>query len=410
VLLELVGMANVVFGVLVGGRLLVAAALPGARVQADSDRLAQVLTNLISNACKFSPAGTNVRIAVTRRGARLRVGVSDQGSGVSDDFRERIFQKFSQADASSTRKESGTGLGLSISKAIIERLGGEIGFSSEPGHGATFYFELPEWREEARPEPLSVPPAAEGRARVLVVEDDSDVGRLIQLMLRNAGLASDVARNAAEAKALVARQRYAAMTLDIRLPDQDGIALLRELRGSTEGAHLPVIVVSATAEEGRLKLHGENLEVIDWLGKPIDESRLFANLRDVLGVSRLRVLHVEDDPDLRRVVSAMARDIADFEPAESIREASARLARDRFDMVLLDLGLPDGSGWELLQLIDRLTPRPRVVIFTAHDARDDRAANFATHGDPFLIKSQTTERQLVDTIRGAFNAPAQTAS
>ena len=406
-LVEQVARANDGFAVQHGARLQVTAAVPGAKVQGDADRLTQVLTNLISNACKFAPAGSSVEIAVARTGERLRVEVADHGPGISDDFRKRIFQKFSQADATDTRKGGGTGLGLSISKAIIERLGGEIGFSSELGKGATFYFELPEWREgslSAPDAPLlpGAPAAPDARLRVLVCEDDPDVGKLIQLMLQNAGLASDIAYDAAEAKALLLRQRYAAMTVDLMLPDQDGLSLIRELRSAPGMAHLPVIVVSATAEEGKLKLHGENLEVIDWIGKPIDENRLLGNLRQVQGAARLRVLHVEDDPDLRRVVSTIARDIADFEPAESVRDATAKLSREHFDMVLLDLGLPDGSGWELLQLINRMTPRPRVVIFSARDADADRGQN----ADPFLVKSQTSEQQLIDTIRGAFAAAA----
>ncbi len=403
-LVEQVARANDGFAVQHGVRLQVTAAVPGAKVHGDGDRLVQVLTNLISNACKFSPAGSSVDIAVTRLDDRLRVEVTDHGPGISDDFRSRIFQKFSQADATSTRKEGGTGLGLSISKAIIERLGGRIGFSSEPGKGSTFYFELPEWREGSLSAPVApdATAAPDARPRVLVCEDDPDVAKLIQLMLQNAGLASDIAYDAAAAKALLLRQHYAAMTLDLMLPGQDGLSLIRELRNAPGMAHLPVIVVSATAEEGKLKLHGENLEVIDWIGKPIDENRLLGDLRQVQGAARPRVLHVEDDPDLRRVVSTIARDIADFEPAESVRDATAKLAAERFDMVLLDLGLPDGSGWELLQLINRMTPRPRVVIFSAHDAGADRGQN----ADLYLVKSQTSDQQLVDTIRGAFNAAA----
>lgn len=403
-LVEQVARANDGFAVQHGVRLQVTAAVPGAMVQGDGDRLVQVLTNLISNACKFSPAGSSVDIAVTRLDDRLRVEVTDHGPGISDDFRSRIFQKFSQADATSTRKEGGTGLGLSISKAIIERLGGRIGFSSEPGKGSTFYFELPEWREGSVSAPVApdATAAPDARPRVLVCEDDPDVAKLIQLMLQNAGLASDIAYDAAGAKALLLRQHYAAMTLDLMLPGQDGLSLIRELRSAPGMAHLPVIVVSATAEEGKLKLHGENLEVIDWIGKPIDENRLLGDLRQVQGAARPRVLHVEDDPDLRRVVSTIARDIADFEPAESVRDATAKLAAEHFDMVLLDLGLPDGSGWELLQLINRMTPRPRVVIFSAHDAGADRGQN----ADLYLVKSQTSDQQLVDTIRGAFNAAA----
>ena len=166
-LIEQVARANDGFAVQHGVRLQVMAAVPGAKVQGDGDRLVQVLTNLISNACKFSPAGSSVDIAVARLDERLRVEVADHGPGISDDFRNRIFQKFSQADATNTRKEGGTGLGLSISKAIIERLGGRIGFSSEPGKGATFYFELPEWREGSLSAPVA-PDATAAPTRVRV--------------------------------------------------------------------------------------------------------------------------------------------------------------------------------------------------------------------------------------------------
>ena len=115
-------------------RLQVVAAQPGAKVHADPDRLAQVMTNLISNACKFSPPGSTVDIAVTRERGRLKVTVADCGPGISEEFLGRIFQRFSQADSSDARQKGGTGLGLSISKAIVERLGGEIGFTTaNPG-------------------------------------------------------------------------------------------------------------------------------------------------------------------------------------------------------------------------------------------------------------------------------------
>ena len=129
----------------VGLNLVSLAAGDDLRVNADSDRLTQVLTNLLSNAMKFSPPGVPVEVRVLRTGTRVRVEVSDRGPGIPEEFRKRIFQKFSQADSSDTRQKGGTGLGLNIARAIIERLGGSMGFDTEAGVGTTFFFELPEW-------------------------------------------------------------------------------------------------------------------------------------------------------------------------------------------------------------------------------------------------------------------------
>lgn len=135
--------ANAPYAAALGVSLRLAAPVPAVEVSVDGGRFVQVMNNLLSNAAKFSPRGSVVEISAAVRDEAVRVSVTDQGPGIPDEFRERIFQKFSQADASDTRARGGTGLGLAISKSIVERMGGRIGFESREGRGATFFFDLP---------------------------------------------------------------------------------------------------------------------------------------------------------------------------------------------------------------------------------------------------------------------------
>ena len=121
--------------------------LPEAMVNVDGNRMIQVFANLLSNAAKYSPAGDKVLVTVERIDQRIRVAVEDHGPGIPDEFKERIFQKFAQADSTDTRNKGGTGLGLSIAKAIVEQMDGSIWFDSHPGVQTAFYVDLPEWRD-----------------------------------------------------------------------------------------------------------------------------------------------------------------------------------------------------------------------------------------------------------------------
>jgi PAS domain S-box-containing protein len=252
------------------------AAVAGVRVRVDADRIQQVLANLLSNAAKFSPRGGTVDVLVTRRGEGARIAVVDHGRGIPAEFQPRVFEKFAQADASSSRQKGGTGLGLSISRAIIERHGGQMGFSTAPGVGTTFWFDLPEWM--ALDEIPGLSPEA---PRILICEDDHDVAALLNLMLRQAGYQTDIAYGASEAKRLVGERSYAAMTLDLLLPDQDGLSLIRELRGEGDAGRLPIVVISARSREGLAELGpiDEEIDVIDWMVKPIDQERLTRAMR-----------------------------------------------------------------------------------------------------------------------------------
>jgi len=257
------------------------------RVYVDSDRLIQVLTNLLSNAIKFSPAEGTVQVLLRSGAGRVRVEISDKGAGIPEEFRKHIFQKFSQADASDTRQRGGTGLGLNISKAILERMEGSIGFTTELNVGTTFFFELPEWKEAP---PVTAPMSlyAVARPRILVCEDDPDVAQLIGMMLDKGGFDADVAHTAAQARDYLKMESYAAMTVDIKLPHENGLELIAELRRDKRTAGLPVVVLSVTPQEDQLRAGQRALAIFDWLEKPLDEQHMLDALRRAVRSGRAR--------------------------------------------------------------------------------------------------------------------------
>ena len=250
-------------------------------VRADALRLQQVLSNYLSNACKFSPAGSAVRIHTELRGSLVRVSVCDQGPGIPAEFQSRIFEKFAQADGSDRREQAGTGLGLAISKELIERMDGSAGFHSVPGQGATFWFELPLIEEHSLP---SRSPPGSAAPLVLVVEDEPGIVHLLEVMLSHAGYRVDSVFSESQALRRLAEGDYAAITLDMRLSDGHGLALIRELRRNPATQHLPILVISAYCGEGR-KLLDRDDDNIAWLEKPINEALLLETLDQFITTS-----------------------------------------------------------------------------------------------------------------------------
>jgi PAS domain S-box-containing protein len=236
--------ANRAYAAEYGTTFLVEDSAAGAHVLADRDRLTQVVTNLLSNAAKFSPSGVPVTLRVSRRDHAVRISVSDRGSGMPVEFQTRIFQKFQQADSSDTRRKGGTGLGLSISKSIVDRLGGQIGFETAEGAGTTFFVDLPEWHE-AEAEETAVPRlrAGQGRPRVLHVDDDDDLRKVIEKTLQDVAQVVP-ARSLGEARKRLSEGRYDLVLLDIELPDGSGLELLSP-GGELAGGSPPVVVFSA---------------------------------------------------------------------------------------------------------------------------------------------------------------------
>ena len=386
-----------------GVRLAVDGDLAGHRVCVDENRVIQILTNLLSNAAKFSTEGEVVRVVTEASDGRLRVAVVDHGPGIPEEFQPRIFQKFSQADASDRRRKGGTGLGLSISRALAEQMDGRIWFETEPGTGSTFFVEFPEWREDPDGQPAPEigregPKAAGDRGRVLVCEADPDAGAAVVDMLERAGYtAIHVATLGAVKAGLGQAPRPDALLLDLGATDGSTASLLRWIRDNEATTDLPVIALVARLEDGDLTL-GVDVPLAGWLEKPVREQELVTLIARIAAGHAdgglPKVLHVEDDADLRRTVAELGRDVARFVPADTLGEAREALLSQEIDLVLLDLGLPDGSGWELLPVLRRLERRPAVVIFSASQV----GADDARHVEGALLKSRTGEGELLKTL------------
>jgi PAS domain S-box-containing protein len=376
-------------------------------VVADADRLSQVATNLISNACKFSPRGEAVTVSMRRVGDKVRVAVSDRGPGIAPEFRPRVFQKFAQAESSDNSQKKGTGLGLAISKAFIERMGGTIGFESTPGRGATFFFELDEKKRELAPaEPGS------NRPRILICEDERDIALILRSTLDHQGFDSDIASTIQEARTLLRERRYTGLTLDLVLPDGSAVPFVRELRKDPATSNLPIIVVSAYLDDGQKELGGQAFGIVDWIEKPISPNRLQQALKVIHkdGDGKTpRILHVEDDADIRQIVQGLLHGTAAVDQAATVREAWEKLKTQDYDLMMLDMSLPDGSGLELLPSLRKSTGTPLpCLIFSAHEvsARTSRYVSAA------LLKSKTSNEELLKKIRSLLVDPvlARTAS
>ncbi|WP_162245660.1 response regulator [Brevundimonas sp. Root1279] len=371
-----------------GARLTLLDGIP-APVRGDSDRLIQVVVNLLSNAVKFSPENGEVTVVVEPANRIARLSVRDRGPGVPEEFRARIFSKFAQADGSDTRARGGTGLGLAIAREIAERHGGRLWFESDVGDGATFHLDLPlETEHDGQ--------TADG-PRLLIVEDDHDAAEVLRTMLDEDGFRADVAATARQGLSAARTGDYAAVLVDLQLPDADGIGLIRALRAQPATRDLPVVVVSGDVARGRAR--GYSLEVLDWLEKPFEQERLRSAVAAILArldQRRPRLLLVEDDLDIQRLTASALSDTAEIIPVGSLAAARAELKQRRPDLVILDLGLPDGSGIELLADLHGADGSPVPVVI--YSARDTDIALY-DGVEAVLVKSKTSLATLARTVR-----------
>ena len=363
-------------------------------ISADLTKLRQTLFNLLSNASKFTEQGL-VRLTVRREAGQVRFEVADNGIGMSEEQLNRLFEAFSQADASTTRKYGGTGLGLAISRHFCRLMGGDISVVSQPGRGSTFSAVLPaEMATPPQAEPATAPPLA---GAVLVIDDDPAARELLERSLAKQRLSVASAASGEEGLALARQLRPRAIVLDVLMPSMDGWAVLAALKADPDLAATPVIMLTMVDDRDL----GFALGATDYLTKPIDHSRLAAILRRHLGDERPAVLIVEDDATTRDMLRrSLEREGCAVLEADNGRRGLERLQEQRPGLILLDLMMPEMDGFEFVATLRqraewRTIP---VVVVTAKDLSQAERQRLQGNVERIITKGACSREELLRQV------------
>ncbi len=357
-------------------------------MHSDTTKIRQTLLNLLSNAAKFTEAGT-ITLAAERDATQIVFRVQDSGIGMTEEQLAKLFQRFSQADASTTRRFGGTGLGLSITKAFMSMLGGTIDVTSQPGHGSCFTVRLPLTLPEAAQDDAE--PIAVASDIVLVIDDDPAQRDIMTRFLERQGFTARTAATGSIGIELARKLRPRAILLDVTMPGIDGWTVLRTLKADLDLADIPVIMVTFIDDNGLSTALG----AADHITKPVRWNsfrKTMEQFRDADG----DVLVVDDNADMRRQMrSALERDDWTVSEAANGREALAKVAANRPKVVLLDLEMPVMDGFAFLHAFRDL-PGCReipVIVITARDlSRADRDS--LQMASKVLSKGETSIRSL----------------
>ena len=378
----------------------------------DATRLRQALGNLLSNAVKFTEVGEVVLAvaAESERGGmrRLRFSVRDTGIGIPRERMHRLFESFSQVDASMTRRYGGTGLGLAISMRLADLMGGTLWVESEEGKGSTFHFEIVA-RETEAPEGPSRPddePRIAGK-RLLVVDDNATNREILRRLAESWGMRVETIEHPLEALELVrSGTPFDAAILDMQMPEMHGLELAREIRRHRDEAALPLLLLTSVGHLAEARDAGE---FSAQLTKPVKSSALYDALVKVLasvaapGSDRggdgdgrsspdvaLRLLVAEDNEVNRQLAVALLKKLGyDADLVENGREALDALERESYDVVLMDVQMPEVDGLEATRRIHQRfgsADRPRIIAMTANAMEGDREECLAAGMDDYVSK------------------------
>ena len=396
----------------------------------DPVRVKQILANLVSNAIKFTETGeVAIKISGLQAGPTwLRIAVKDTGIGIPSDRHGAIFDSFTQADGSTTRRYGGTGLGLAIVKQLAALMGGKAGMTSEPGHGSTFWVDLPMELQAVETQPADFRESLEG-LKILVVDDNSTNRKVLTRLLATHGCTTDEAPGATDAiEMLTRRGPYNIVLLDYQMPDVDGLELARMITRMNLSPAPELVMLSSVGQ-----LVGpdvlESAKVARSLTKPVRQNELLSVVLDVSRGSQARhemenapvksccpstmsILVVEDNFVNRKVCQKiLERHGCLVHFAENGLEALERVEAKAYDLILMDLQMPIMDGFETTLAIRardrRLGIHTPIVALTAHAMRGDKEKCLAIGMDDYLTKP--VKPQDIDNVIERYSALMEAA-
>ncbi|HVQ36923.1 MAG TPA: response regulator, partial [Pyrinomonadaceae bacterium] len=396
-------------------------------LRGDPGRLRQVLTNLTGNALKFTEHGEVVvsaeKKAENDTSVMIRFSVKDSGIGISEETQKRLFQAFTQADGSTTRKYGGTGLGLSISKQLVQLMGGEIGVTSVPGQGSTFWFTA---RFDKQPqETIQTLRHVESleKLRVLIVDDNDTNLKILTHQLNSWGMIPTAARSGAQALDLLRSGApqglaYDLAILDLLMPGMDGLQLAETITSDPEIRRMPLVLLTSAGELGDV-VRPSNAAIAAYLSKPVRQSQLYDclisvmsnsaggetlkvssattkhTLQDTKKMSHKLILLAEDNVVNQKVAVRQLQKLGyRADAVANGREAIEALNRIPYDLVFMDCQMPEMDGYEATAEIRRQQGRVRltpIVAMTAHALEGDRQKCIAVGMDDYITKPVKVE-------------------
>ena len=393
-------------------------------IETDPAKLKQIIVNLVGNALKFTESGEIVVRIETREGTDelAEISVSDTGIGIPEERRSAIFEAFQQAEAGTARQFGGTGLGLAISRSMCLLMGYDLTLESEVGEGTTFKIVFPVFSASERPSQTAQPAVRKGSRgrdgediesltggpvagddngeapsdeqvdikhfKVLVIDDDSDSRLLMEDYLGDFGCEVLLAPSGEMGMEMARKHQPDLLTLDLQMPDPDGWEVLRRLKADPEVKHIPVVIASVVANEGRERLFG----AVDLLTKPIERADLLRVLwRQLVNRHERRVLVVDDDVEIQALLSTgLGEDGIDVHCVGNGEEALRHLQRDTPAAVLLDLRMPVMNGFEFLERMreSRYHKGLPVIVITIKRLTPEEEDKLADMASAVVIKDQ----------------------